>query len=269
MALSKDSSLSGNNETLQSETSPATGPARDVAAAKAGDGGSNTLQAELPRPSLKQIEKMRELAIAHNTPASQYISDLFDAKSSRANIAATVLHNDLSKGGPDPGWSTASEQTLRSEIAQLPSNFSNRLEFSRVDCGAAVCEIQAAMRFTSPYQTSQDILDWQSYVYEMLRSPSAQADQLTNPVMILSATRMTGHCFWCTFAATRATARTPAIERGNPSRINAISRLQRPCHSRCVTAMALATSRSRSVGAAASPARAPSWSAALRFWLSL
>ena len=39
--------------------------------------------------------------------------------------------------------------------------------------------------------------------------------------------------------------------------------------SRCVTAIAFATPRSRSVGAAASPARAPSWSAALRFWLSL
>lgn len=187
-APSKGGASSSGNEMPQNEPPTAAGLAYEAAATNKGDIESNTSQAEAPRLSLKQVEKMRELAIAHSTPASQYINAMFDAKNPRANIAATVLHGDLSKGKPDPLWSTTTEQTLRSEMTQLPSNFSNRLEFSQVDCGPSVCEIEAAMRFTSPYQTSQDILDWQSYVYEMLRSPSAQADQLTNPVMILSTT---------------------------------------------------------------------------------
>ena len=187
-APSEGSASSSDNETPQNETSPATRLAYEAAATNKGDIESNTSQAEAPRLSLKQVEKMRELAIAHSTPASQYINAMFDEKNPRANIIATVLHGDLSKGRPDPLWSATAEQTLRSEITQLPSNFSNRLEFSQVDCGPSVCEIQAAMRFTSPYQSSQDILDWQAYVREMLRSPSAQAEQFTNPVAILSTT---------------------------------------------------------------------------------
>ena len=131
---------------------------------------------------------MRKLAIAHSTPASQYIREMFDAKSPRTDIAAAVLHGDLSKGKPDPAWSTASEVALRSEIAQLPSNFSSRLEFSQVNCGPSLCELQAATRFTSPYQSSQDVHDWRMFVYKMLKSPSLQGDQLTNPVLILSMT---------------------------------------------------------------------------------
>lgn len=177
---------SGSNP--QDETSPATGLAHDVNATRTGDIESNTSRGEAPSPSLKEVERMRKLAIAHGTPARQYISELFDAKNPRANIAAAVLHGELSKGKPDPAWSTASEQTLRDEMAQLPSRFSSRLEFSQVKCGPSLCEIQAAVRFTSPYQSSQDILDWQTYVREMLRSPSSRADQLTDPVTILSTT---------------------------------------------------------------------------------
>lgn len=179
----------GNNESPRSETSPSTGLAYDVpAATTAGGVESNASRTEAPKLSLKQVESMRKLAIAHSTPAKHYISEMFDPKSPRAGIAATVLHGDLSKGKPDPAWSTASEQTLRDEIAQLPPNFTNRLEFSQVQCGPSLCEIQAAERFTSPYQSSQDIQDWQDYVREMLKSPSSQADQLTNPVTILSTT---------------------------------------------------------------------------------
>src|SRR6185312_13878884 len=180
--------------------------------------------------------------------------------------------SDLSKGKPDPAWSTASEKTLRNEMAQLPSNFSSRLEFSRVTCGPSLSEIQAAARFTSPYQSSEDILDWQAFVQEMLRSPSSQADQLTNPVTILSMTPDDRPLFVVYFHRGQKGGSNSAgncTRRNVYSRTGAISPLQRSCRSRCVTAMTFANSRSRSVGATARPARAPSRSAVLRFWLSL
>lgn len=183
-----DIAIPGNDTSRRSSgTSPATTPDRS-AAATAAEINSSASRTEAPRLSLQEIEKMRKLAIAHNTPASQYIREMFDAKSPRADIAAAVLHGDLSKGRPDPAWSTASEMALRSEIAQLPSNFSSRLEFSQVNCGPSLCELQAATRYTSPYQSSQDVHDWQVFVRQMLRSSALQADQLTNPVVILSMT---------------------------------------------------------------------------------
>jgi len=188
MTPSQDAGSRAENGTSQNETSPGSVISGAAAATKVDGIEPSSSPAEAPGLSLKEVERMRKLAIAHSTPASQYISEMFDAASPRADIAATVLHGDLSKGKPDPAWSTASEKTLRNEMAQLPSNFSSRLEFSRVKCGPSLCEIQAAARFTSPYQSSEDILDWQAFVQEMLRSPSSQADQLTNPVTILSMT---------------------------------------------------------------------------------
>lgn len=66
-APSRGSASSSGNETSQNETSPAAGLAYEAAATNKGDIESNTPRAEAPRLSLKQVEKMRELAIAHST----------------------------------------------------------------------------------------------------------------------------------------------------------------------------------------------------------
>lgn len=147
-----------------------------------------TPQSQTNSLSVKQVQRMRELAVARDTPATQFLSKLFDPKSQGANPFAVKLHADLTKGKPDPAWSAASESTLRNDIAQFPPGFTSRLETSNVQCGPSVCEIQAAERFLDASQTAQDVINWQLYTQRLVRSQWWQESQLSTPTTIISVT---------------------------------------------------------------------------------
>jgi len=91
MTPSQDAGSRAENGTSQNETSPGSVISGAAAATKVDGIEPSSSPAEAPGLSLKEVERMRKLAIAHSTPASQYISEMFDAASPRADIAATVL----------------------------------------------------------------------------------------------------------------------------------------------------------------------------------